>query len=228
MVATSLYAIGRMAGWYYVPDVVTRKLISFSHRHMHNPPKPGTHAYFRHYRIAYAAVVLGFLVYNLVEAYRAMPHSFYDVLDVHLDFTEDELNKANRAFARKNHPDRGGTEDVFIQGRLAYNVLKDPIARFAYDRCDGKYERAFVVSLIRCRFGPEITTWTNCKTYREFLRYGLIQSAGYHIVTGLGLFVWSTVSPSTVNFVCALPASRVETYLTTRLSGDISFSLSAS
>lgn len=139
MVSSSLYAIGRMAGWYYVPDVVTRKLISFSHRYIPNPPKPGTHTYVKHYRIAYATVILGFLLYNLVEAYRAMPLNFYDVLDVHLDFTEEELNKANRAFARKNHPDRGGAEEVFIQGRLAYNVLKDPIARFAYDRCGAGY-----------------------------------------------------------------------------------------
>ncbi|KAF9649502.1 hypothetical protein BDM02DRAFT_3186261 [Thelephora ganbajun] len=183
MVASSLYVIGRMAGWYYIPDVVTRQLVNFSRRYIRNPPKPGTPAFSRHYRIAYATVVLGFLAYNLVEAHRAMPMNFYDVLDVHLDFTEEELNKANRAFARKNHPDRGGTEEVFIQGRLAYNVLKDPITRFAYDR-----------------FGPEIATWTNCKTRRDFLKHGLIQSAGYHIVTGVGLFIWSTISPSTVNF----------------------------
>lgn len=181
--SSSLYAIGRLAGWYYIPDIATRNLINFAHRYIPNPPKPGTPAFSRHYRIAYATVVLGFLAYNLVEAYRAMPLSFYDILDVHLDFTEEELTKANRAFARKNHPDRGGTEDVFIQGRLAYNVLKDPITRFAYDR-----------------FGPEIATWTNCKTHREFLRYGLMQSVGYHIVTGVGLFIWSAISPSTINF----------------------------
>lgn len=209
MVSSSFYAIGRMAGWYYIPDVFSRKLISFSHRYMRNPPKPGTHAYVTHYRIAYATVVLGFLVYNLVEAYRATPPNFYDALDVHIDFTEEELNKANRAFARKNHPDRGGTEDMFIQGRLAYNILKDPIARFAYDRCDARYGGDFTALLTCRRFGPEVATWTGCKTHREFLRYGLIQSAGYHIVTGIGLFIWSTVSPSAVNFVCALPVSLV-------------------
>ena len=204
MVSPSFYAIGRMAGWYYVPDVATRQLISFSHRYIPNPPKPGTPAFSRRYRIAYATVVLGFLVYNLVEAHRAMPTNFYDILDVHLDFTEEELNKANRAFARKNHPDRGGAEEVFIQGRLAYNTLKDPLMRFAYDRCVTGHEGASIVSLMRHRFGPEIATWTNCKTQRDFLRHGLIQSTGYHIVTGIGLFIWSTASPSTVNFVRTL------------------------
>lgn len=224
MVSSSFYEIGRMAGWYYIPDVVTRKLISFSHRYTHNPPKPGTPAYFRHYRIAYATVVLGFLVYNLVEAYRAIPLNFYDILNVHLDFTEEELNKANRAFARKNHPDRGGANEDFIRGRLAYNVLKDPITRFAYDRCDTRCGGALVASLTRCRFGPDTVTWTNCKTYREFLRYGLIQSTGFHIMTGVGLFIWSTVSPSTVNFVRPPLLSRLRPYLTSYDSGDIFFS----
>lgn len=198
-----------MAGWYYVPDVVTRQLISYFHRYTPNPPKPGTPAFSRHYRVVYATVVLGFLVYNLAEVHRSMPTNFYDILDVPLDFTEEELSKANRAFARKNHPDRGGAEDVFIQGRLAYNVLKDPLARFAYDRCDARHEDTFITSLTCCRFGPEISTWTNCQTQRDFLRFGLIQSAGYHIVTGLGLFIWSTISPSAVNFVRTLSVSHL-------------------
>jgi hypothetical protein len=224
MATSSLYAIGRLAGWCYIPDIATRRLINFSHRYIPNPPKPGTPAFSRQYRIAYAAVVLGFLVYNLVEAYRAMPLNYYDVLDVHLDFTEEELTKANRAFARKYHPDRGGADEVFIQGRLAYNVLKDPITRFAYDRCDTRRGGAFTALLMCCRFGHEISTWTNCKTKREFLKHGLIESAGYHIVTGIGLFIWSTMSPSTVNFVRALPVSCLPPRLTQYHSGDISFS----
>lgn len=226
--SSSVYALGRMAGWYYIPDVVTRNLIGLSHRYMPNPPKPGTPAFARHYRIAYATVVLGFLAYNLIAAYWSMPTNFYDILDVHLDFTEEELNKANRAFARKNHPDRGGAEEVFIRGRLAYNTLKDPIARFAYDRCGARYISTFVVSLICYRFGPDTTSWTNCKTQRDFLRQGLIQSTGYHIVTGVGLFVWSTISPSTINFVRNLPKPYPPPALTILHSGVISFSLSVS
>ena len=150
--------------------------------------------------------------------------NYYDILGVDLDFTEEELNKANRAFARKNHPDRGGMEEVFIQGRLAYNILKDPIMRFAYDRYETRHKSVFIVSLMCCRFGPEISTWTNCKTQREFLRYGFIQSAGYHIVTGVGLFIWSTISPSTVNFVRTSPTPHLLPHLTSLPSGDISFS----
>ena len=199
MVSSAIYAIGNMAGWYFIPDFVTRQLVSFSHRYMRDPPKPGTPAFSKHYRAAYATVVIGFLAYSLIEVHRAMPTNFYDTLDVHLDFTEEELNKASRAFARKNHPDRGGVEEVFIQGRLAFNILKDPITRFAYDRCAARHEGPLILSLTHPRFGPDTATWTNCKTQREFLRYGLIQSAGYHIVTGVGLFIWSMISPRTIN-----------------------------
>lgn len=153
-----------------------------------------------------------------------MPTNFYDILDVHLDFTEEELNKASRAFMRKNHPDKGGVEEIFTQGRLAYDVLKDPIKRFAYDRYEASNDDAFIAPLMYCRFGPDIDTWTNCKTQRDFLRHGLIQSAGYHIVTGIGLFIWSTISPSTVNFVSASPTSHFPPHLTPLRSGDISFS----
>ena len=224
MVSSSVYSIGNMVGWYFIPDVVTRQLINFSHRYMRDPPKPGTPAYYKHYRAAYATVVIGFLAYNLIDAHRAMSKNFYDTLDVHLDFTEEELNKANRAFARKNHQDRGGAEEVFIQGRLAYNTLKDPIARFAYDRYADRREVPVFSSLTHRRFGPDTATWTNCKTQREFLRFGLIQSAGYHIVTGVGLFIWSAISPSTVNFVRTLPTSYLPPGLTFLHSGNTSFS----
>jgi len=224
MVAASVYSFGHMVAWWFLPDIATRKLVSFSHRFMPNPPKPGTPAFSRHYRIAYAVVVLGFLTYNLIGAYRAMPPNFYNILDAHLNFTEDELTKANRAFARKNHPDRGGADDVFIQGRLAYDVLKEPIIRFAYDRYETSRKK-YIYRLFTClRFGPEVATWTSCKTRREFLRYGLIQSVGYYIITGVGLLVWSSMSPSTVNFVRVRALSHILPCLMSLHSGDAFFS----
>ena len=157
-----------MVGWWYIPDFATRKLVSFSHRYIPNPPKPGTPAFSRHYRIAYAVVVLGFLIYNLIEAYRAMPPNFYNILDIHLGFTEDELTKANRAFARKNHPDRGGADDVFIQGRLAYDVLKEPVIRFAYDRYETSRKNTTVVCLRAVDSDPRLPPGQVAKLAESF------------------------------------------------------------
>lgn len=134
MVSSSVSALLRLAGWSYIPDLATRQLLQFTHRFMKNPPPPRTPAFSKHYRIAFAAVVLGFLSYNLFEALRAMPPNYYEILSVQPDVGEAELKQAFKAFARKHHPDHGGPEDLFIEGRLALQTLKDPIKRFAYDR----------------------------------------------------------------------------------------------
>ena len=52
------------------------------------------------------------------------------------------------------------------------------------------------------RFGADVLSWTQCTTTREYLRHGLMQSSGYHIVTGAGLLFFSAIGkPSSVTFV---------------------------
>lgn len=52
------------------------------------------------------------------------------------------------------------------------------------------------------RFGASVLTWTQCTTMREYLRHGLMQSSGYHIVTGAGLLFFSAIGkPNSVAFV---------------------------
>ncbi len=67
-----------------------------------------------------------------------MPPSFYEVLGVAPGVDENGLKLAFRAFAKKYHPDRpgvgpGGVE-MFMSVRDAFEALKDPVVRFAYDR----------------------------------------------------------------------------------------------
>lgn len=183
-----------------MPDLATRQLLLFVHRLMASPPPPRTPKYALHYRIAFSVVVLGFLSYNMVEALRAMEPSFYDILSVHPDVDETELKQAFKLFARRHHPDRGGSEDYFILGRTALQTLKDPIKRFAYDRY-GTPCNPFSGLTINRRFGPESATWSHCKTIPDYLHQGLIKSSGYHIVTGSGLFIWSSIQSSSVTFV---------------------------
>jgi len=68
--------------------------------------------------------------------------------------------------------------------RDAFDALKDPVVRFAYDR-----------------FGPDVLSWKDCTTTREYLHHGLMQSSGYHIVTGACLLLFSAIGqPSPVAF----------------------------
>ena len=63
---------------------------------------------------------------------------FYDVLGVSKDADEKTLKAAYRKLAMANHPDRNqgdtAAEERFREASEAYEVLKDPQKRAAYDR----------------------------------------------------------------------------------------------
>ena len=67
-----------------------------------------------------------------------MERDFYEVLGVSRDASTDDIKKAYRKLAMKYHPDRneGGkdAEEKFKEVSEAYDVLRDPQKRSAYDR----------------------------------------------------------------------------------------------
>ncbi|RDB25090.1 hypothetical protein Hypma_007420 [Hypsizygus marmoreus] len=172
-----------LIGWSIVPDQATKHILSLLHRfHVLPPPTPLT--YRRQYALTFAAVVLTYLSYNLIDSARSMPPNFYQILSVNPTVDEQGLKAAFRQFARKSHPDRPGVgrdgEELFIMVRDVYEALKDPVVRFAYDR-----------------FGPDVLTWSQkCTTTRDYIHQGLLQSSGYHIVVGAFLVFWSFVGSS--------------------------------
>ncbi|KAH8826968.1 hypothetical protein DL96DRAFT_1710124 [Flagelloscypha sp. PMI_526] len=173
-----------IAGWAFIPDYATGILVRYMHSYVFakwlkiTPPQPGTRQYQNHIRWTFAVAVLGFLLYNMISSAQSMRPSFYELMGVGPSVDEAGLKQAFRQFARKYHPDRVGPqgEAVFIAVRDAFEALKDPVKRYAYDR-----------------FGPDVLTWTNCSTPREFIRRGLTQSVGFHVVSLLGILFWSAV-----------------------------------
>ena len=62
---------------------------------------------------------------------------YYDTLGVKADATDAEVKSAYRRLARKYHPDvskEAGAEDRFKAVNEAYEALKDPDRRKAYDQ----------------------------------------------------------------------------------------------
>ena len=60
--------------------------------------------------------------------------SFYDILGVKRDATQDEIKRAFRKLAQKYHPDAGGDEQKFKEVSEAYETLSDPKKRREYDQ----------------------------------------------------------------------------------------------
>lgn len=58
----------------------------------------------------------------------------YATLGISPDATPDEVRTAAKRAAAKTHPDRGGTVEAFRAAREAWDTLKDPAKRAAYDR----------------------------------------------------------------------------------------------
>lgn len=59
---------------------------------------------------------------------------FYNLLGVGKTASEDEIKKAYKKQAMKNHPDRGGDEAKFKDIARAYNVLSTPEKKAVYDQ----------------------------------------------------------------------------------------------
>ncbi len=68
---------------------------------------------------------------------------YYKIMGVSRDATQDEIKRAYRKLARKYHPDvskEPDAEEKFKQLGEAYEVLKDPEKRAAYDRLGANWK----------------------------------------------------------------------------------------
>ena len=127
-------------GWRLIPDLILRVLLPYFHRLysfvLRRPaPAPGSPLWQTHRRFLYALVVFSYMIYNFEKAANAIGPNYYEMLGVTPTADDHALRMGFRAFAKKHHPDRGGPDKLFVKVRSAYEALKNPVTRFAYDRC---------------------------------------------------------------------------------------------
>jgi len=178
-----MVALLGIVGWAFIPHQATKQALKILHYALGTylgipAPPAGTFEYQRHYRYTFAVVVLGYLIYTMIQGSNSMLPNYYEILGVAPTADENALKLAFRQFAKRYHPDRVGPqgEALFIRVRDAFEALKNPTVRFAYDR-----------------FGPDVLGWTHCSTTGEYLRHGLTQSIGYHVVAGAVLVFWTAI-----------------------------------
>ncbi|VAW79765.1 DnaJ-class molecular chaperone CbpA [hydrothermal vent metagenome] len=69
--------------------------------------------------------------------------NYYDIMGIKRDATQDEIKRAYRKLARKYHPDvskEADAEERFKEVGEAYEVLKDPEKRVAYDQLGANWK----------------------------------------------------------------------------------------
>lgn len=69
---------------------------------------------------------------------------YYEIMGVSRDCTQDEIKRAYRKLARKYHPDvskQADAEEKFKEVGEAYEVLKDPEKRAAYDQLGSNWQQ---------------------------------------------------------------------------------------
>lgn len=101
------------------------------------PPAPGSPAFMYRIRMTYAILSMVVFMLSMMSFTPPPPveQNAYEVLGVWPGADNGLLKSAFRSWAKKHHPDRAGGEDeLFRKGRQGYEILKDSIKRFAYER----------------------------------------------------------------------------------------------
>ena len=124
-----------------MPGVLAFRLLSIVHGFFPTfgliPPPRASPEFRKHVRWAYSAVVFGYAFFTFYWAASSIELNYYQVLGLDPTADDAELKTAFRVFAKRYHPDRAGPEGetFFMHIRNMFEALKDPVTRFAYDRC---------------------------------------------------------------------------------------------
>jgi DnaJ family protein A protein 2 len=68
------------------------------------------------------------------ESSKEKDNKYYELLGVATNCSDNDIKKAFKKAALKNHPDKGGDPEKFKEIKEAYEVLSNPEKRELYDK----------------------------------------------------------------------------------------------
>jgi curved DNA-binding protein CbpA len=123
-----------------------------------------------------------------------MTETYYDILDISENASEDEIEKAYRNQVKENHPDVSSAPDAterFKQIQTAYNVLSDVNKRARYDRLG----HSQFVSMQNGAVSQSSSTKNGDKSQSSDRRKQRSSDSVDHSPSGPGRVDWATTSP---------------------------------
>ena len=101
---------------------------------------------------------------------------YYQILGVNENASQDDIKKAYKKLAMKNHPDRGGDTKRFQEISQAYDTLSDPQKRQNYDAQRHGFNPfaqqqgggwTDIGNMFGFHFGPGFANFTNSRSHRN-------------------------------------------------------------
>lgn len=188
--------------FYFAPPIVENLALRAFYK-VRPDVKPAPNHPYR----ARCAIVGLYIAYTFLKMAWGYQPNVFKLLNVPIDADETRLNKAWKAYARRNHPDRVGLNKdttLFVHARESYQLIQDPIRRVAYEK-----------------FGPSISQWRHCITLQDYIKRGLPGVFMYYLatflsMTALSYFNTSYKSTAYMRFALFFAMLTMELHLLTR------------
>lgn len=76
----------------------------------------------------------------------------YDLLQILPNSSMSEIKESYKKLILKNHPDKGGSSEIFTKIRRAFTILSDPETRHLYDEYGDNFEGNILIDIYHCKF----------------------------------------------------------------------------